>query len=89
MRCEYCDKIIDEDEEYYDIDGHTICIDCVMDWLDENRKEVNEEGEEIYVLNDMEWSEDELNRALLIYLKICEEPTEHGWDSRKEGKEFC
>lgn len=83
MRCEYCDRDIAHGEEYYDIDGHTICIDDVIDWLEENCVGEDFEGEKVYMFDDMEFYPDELNNMLLSNIKVCDEPTEEEeppWD---------
>lgn len=86
MRCEYCDRDIAHGEEYYDIDGHSICIDDVLDWLEENCSTVNFEGQKVYMISDMEFYPDEINRALLGNLKVCdEEPEEDEEDPRMES----
>lgn len=74
--CEQCGKPIYEGDEYYDIDDHTVCIDCALDFLDEKCKEINGEGETVYIVNDYEWGEDELNSLLRCRLRVKEIPDE-------------
>lgn len=83
MRCEYCDRDIAHGEEYYDIDGHTVCIDDVLDWLEENCVGEDFEGSKVYIFDDMEIYPDELNKMLLSNIKVCDEPIEEDeppWD---------
>lgn len=67
--CEQCGKAIHNGDKYYLINfentDHVVCIDCVIEYLDENCREVNAEGDDVYVVDDMEWyCEDDLNSLL-------------------------
>lgn len=62
--CELCGKRIRQDDEYYDIDDHIICPDHVKEYLDDYCKEISEDGEEVYIVNDFEWETDDLKVLL-------------------------
>lgn len=67
MFCENCGERIYEGDTYYEIEGKPVCIDCAVDYLDENCKEEDEEGE-FYEVDGMAYEKDDLNQLL----KICE-----------------
>ena len=76
MYCEYCGRVIHEGDTYYDIDDHPVCIDHVLDYLDENCKDVDDDGEEIYVVDDTGYDLDDVANLLKWRMRTCEEPEE-------------
>lgn len=72
MYCEQCGKRIYQGDTYYEIDGKPVCIDCVVEYLEENCMRSDEEGE-FYEVDDMAYETDELNQLL----KACEKKLEY------------
>lgn len=64
MKCAYCECDIEVGDTYYDIDGKPVCIDCVLDYLEENCKDKDDDGEDIYVVDDCGWDVDEVGSLL-------------------------
>ncbi len=75
MKCAYCENEIEYGDTYYDIDGKPVCIDCVLDYLDENCKET-EDGVEYYVVDDCAWELDEVGQLLRAKEEKNERPIE-------------
>lgn len=75
MKCECCGKKIYYGDTYYDIEGKPICIDCILDYLDENCKG-EEDGEEFYVVDDTAWEMDEIGSLLKAREEKHERPVE-------------
>ena len=70
--CEWCGETIYDGDKYYlinhDNKDHVVCINCAIEYLDENCREVNAEGDDVYVVDDAEWyCDDDLN----VLLKCC------------------
>ena len=72
MFCENCGERIYEGDTYYEIEGKSVCIDCAVDYLDENCKEEDEEGE-FYLVDRETYDLDDVNQILLS----CETVLEH------------
>lgn len=83
MYCEECGKKIYEGDIYYEINGNPVCIDCAIDFLDENCKEEDEEGE-YYLVDDTAYESDELGSLLNTCKKVLEYDDEEEADPRYE-----
>lgn len=73
MYCDYCGKRIFEGDTYYEINDKAVCIDDVLDYLDENCREFGDDGEEIYVVDKMGYDVDDVTSIL----KSCERELEY------------
>ena len=61
--CEHCGKIIRKDDSYYELNGNHICINCALDYLDEECKREDEDGE-YYAVNGDAYELDEIASLL-------------------------
>ena len=77
MRCEQCDRELARGDEYCEIDGHVLCPEHVMDWLEENRVGKDCFGEKVLLFDDTEWYEQEIPRQVRFHTKICTESIEY------------
>lgn len=85
MRCEYCGRIIDEGDEYYDVGGKTLDIDHVLDFLDDFCDRTKEDDG--YILPDDDvLLDDEINGFLKLCSKTCME--QEYWGDPREEPEY-
>lgn len=82
MYCKECGKKIYEGDIYYEINGEPICIDCAIDYLDENCLKEDEDGE-FYEVDGIAYETDEVGSLLNACKKILEHDDEES-DPRYE-----
>lgn len=85
MRCEYCGRIINEGEEYYEIGKKTLDIDHVLNYLDDFCERTDEDDGYIFDDGDV-LLDDEVNIFLRQNAKTCMEQEEDG--NPREEPEF-
>jgi formylmethanofuran dehydrogenase subunit E len=43
IRCDICGEVIEDGEYVYELEGESICENCISDWLDDCRRQVSYE----------------------------------------------
>lgn len=71
MRCDYNGETIPLGDEYYEINGKPVCIDHVIDYLNDWYLDGDK-----YVIGDEEIEEDDLGEFLSMHLERCDEEEE-------------
>ena len=71
MRCAYNGEVIPVGDEYYKINGEPLCINHVLDYLNDWYLD----GEK-YIIGNEEVEEDELGEFLRLHLERCDEKEE-------------
>lgn len=87
MCCVVCGEAICIGDTYYEINGDSVCIDHVLDYLEDNCKEFGDDGEEIYVVGGMGYDIDDVATILKSCEKICNEESDDDWGNPADEPE--
>lgn len=68
MYCSECGRRIWQGDTYYEINDSPVCVDCALDFLEENCKEFGDDGEEIYIVDNMGYDTNDVD----VILRSCE-----------------
>lgn len=80
MYCVECGRRIYQGDTYYEINTAPVCEECAREYLDEYCREFGDDGEEMYVVDDMGYDIEDVD----VILRGCAKVLEYD-DEEEEG----